>query len=268
MKRIKVFVNNNLDGAGSLLVLKWAIGEKYEFDVEECDIFKFPEQYRNFLDSDTSKYSKTFILNIQTGEPIERGTVILCKTEDGKNTTTSICAKAFSEQLKANINSAKLRLLSTINEFYSDSSEPNNSWKLHAALLAEDNSVSRFCDVFINGYTAVEDVVLKKYKAELGKVYAGMSVYQDNSKHMFIGIVDNIELNHLLFNMVFKLYRPKLFFLVNLNTKDVVVKKDSEFPFDLRKFCGNIIEGRCFRNQAGGKITEKFINFAKEFKPC
>jgi len=50
MKKIKVFTNNDLDGAGSLMLIQWAFGATCEIDFTVTNVFNIKRDYTNFVD--------------------------------------------------------------------------------------------------------------------------------------------------------------------------------------------------------------------------
>lgn len=268
MKKLKIFVNNNLDGAGSLLCLKWALWGSNELDITECNIFEFPDIYRNFIRSNLIEYDKVFVLNLFNSNIIEAGTVIFCKSKDTE-TTTDICYSAFASKLDKGLLPSQRKLISDISEFYLKNT--SSTWKLLAILDYLDNSVIKFASIFDNGITinAKLEPIIAEFKNRMQRTVSTMSVYKDKGdRGLYIGLVDDIRANPVIFEIVFRLHRPSIFFMVNLETKDVVIKKDSNSSVNLDRFCGSLIDGVSFCNTAGGKILPKFIDFTKEFIPC
>ena len=271
MKKAKVFVNTNLDGAGCLLLLNWAVGDKYTLDVTETPIFNFPETYETFKSSKVKKqYAAVFVLNLNCGVELAPGTVSISKDASSGTTASFVALNALSGLLDGKISPQKTKLIPIINDFYNESGVVKDSWKLHAIFCSLKHSPKRFMERFIDGfseYQPEDKPEIQKYKDSIGKTYASMSTFESKNG-IFIGIANDIEKNVMLLDIVFKIYHPKLFFLVNFETKDVCIRKDPSLELDLNVFCGKLIDGLAFRNKAGGKITEKFVNFSKEFTPC
>ena len=253
------------------MALKWSMDQTYSFDITESTIFEFSSRYNRFISSGASKdYDKVVILNLHSVDSLAPGTVNLSKKASEGTCSTFLAKKALSRQLSARIKQEQDALLNLICDFYNESGIQGNAWKLHAIFASMDHSPTAFANEFVSGFTSIPEKykkIISDYKTLIGKTFQTMSLYSTKSG-MYIGMVENLEIHSMLFDILFKIHKPKIFFLVNLDTKDICIRKSTDLVFDLSHFCGKILDGYAFRNNAGGKITEKFVTFSKDFKPC
>ena len=74
-----------------------------------------------------------------------------------------------------------------------------------------------------------------------------------------------MEHKYEILDLLFKKLSTKMIFLVDLEDGLISVRKDPSHKFNMQGLCKSIIEGRALNNCAGGRYTEKFIDFSKAF---
>lgn len=261
--KCKVFVNKNLDGAGCLLILQNVYGDKYDFDITETDVFEFGNTYELFKASSKKlTYKCVFVLNLTVPVKFDPGTIIFNKSSNGTGTSTDLIYGALKH--KCTISD---QIVKTIASFYSQDMNLKDSWKLHAIFCHMESSPIAFCDRFSTQglkYTKTDENIILQYKKMLETAYQGIEIYTKGD--LLIGLTDKIQLHTPIFKLIFKLHKPKIAFLVDIRSKNTVIRKQPDVNFDLSKFCNSLIDGCAYGDMAGGKITEKFIAFSKEFK--
>ena len=279
MKKIKIFTNNDLDGAGSLMLLKWVFDDSAIIDHTVSNVFKLKRDYNNFLSSNEyDDYSKVFILNMIPTFTVEDNTLVFSKSNDktssykGKvevSTSTTKLLRIFFKNNLSNLSLEQNALINSINSFYIDGKSKTEGIKLNAILNYGRNKYSDFYTRFDKGigeYTDVEKTILKNYSDNLVKTYKQLELFEHNTnKGIYIGLIPDMLCKHEILDMLFKKHSPKMIFLVDLENGFISVRKDDSLQMDMSKLCKTFIEGRSLRNCAGGRYTEKFLDFSRSF---
>lgn len=279
MKRIKVFTGNCLDSAGSLMIIKWAFGETCKIDHTVSNIFNIKRDYEHFAYGKYyTDYDHVFILNMVPDFEIEDADFVFSKWENEKSafkgkvavstSTTKLMRAVFAKKLPK-LSDAQIKLLDTINTFYTDGVTKKESMKLNAIFQYGRNKYSAFYERFINGltdYTDDELQIIKHYTVKLSKTYKDVEIYEHSSKKgAYIALVDDMTHKHEILDLLFKKHKCNIMFLVDLEDGFISVRKDDSLEMDMHTLCNELICGRALKNCAGGRFTEKFLDFSKAF---
>ena len=279
MKKIKVFTNNDLDGAGSLMLIKWAFGSTCIIDHSISNLFKIKQDYNNFINSiDCEEYSKIFILNMVPDFELDENTLVFSKGEEsdlsvnGKidiSTTTSKLLRIFFRKTLATLTLSQDRLINTINTFYIDGAVKRESMKLNAIFSYGRNKYSQFHTRFDHGldeYTKDELTIIKNYSDTLVKTYQALELYEHNTnKGIYIGLIPDMLYKHEILDKLFSKHSPKIVFLADLSSGFISVRKNDSLQMDMHDLCDTLLVGRALVNCAGGRYTEKFLDFSRSF---
>jgi hypothetical protein len=275
MTKIKVFTNNDLDGAGSLMLLKWALGDRCEIDHTVSNIFNIRRDYERF---DSDEVSMIFILNMTPDFEVCDKVKVFSKAEAldvrfrGKVapsvSTTDLIRKFFKDSL-SHLTPNQEKLIDTIHALYVDGGQKKESMKLNAIFSYGRNKYSAFYDRFENGlddYTKEEETIIGHYSAKLAKTYKALEMYEHSRKKgVYIALVSDMSNKHEILDLLFKKHSPKIVFLVDLQNGFISVRKNDSVEMDMHKLCASLIQGRALKNCAGGRYTEKFLDFSRAF---
>ena len=275
MKKIKILSNNDLDGAGSLMLMKWVFKDVAEIDYSITNLFKLKRDYEQI---DVDDYSKIFILNMIPDFEVEDNVLVFSKAEfkdltfkgeiDASITTTKLIKEFFSKEL-ANISKQQVHLIDTIHDMYVDGGEKFESIKLNAIFSYGRNKYLKFYERFSDGldeYTDKEKDIIRAYSKGLAKTYKDIEIFEHNKNEgVYIGLIQNMYYKHVILDLLFKKYSPKMIFLVDLTDGLISVRKNDSVTYNMQKLCDSLIQGRALKNCAGGRYTEKFLDFSKAF---
>ena len=89
MKKIKILSNNDLDGAGSLMLMKWVFKDVAEIDYSITNLFKLKRDYEQI---DVDDYSKIFILNMIPDFEVEDNVLVFSKAEFKLEPDAKLCS--------------------------------------------------------------------------------------------------------------------------------------------------------------------------------
>ena len=279
MKKVMVFINNDLDGAGSLMVLKWALEGVCDVDYAVSTIFSVNREYNSLVNSARGDdYSKIFILNMVPDFEVLPTTAIFSKGDAvvlsingkiGVSSSSTLLLRTFFHNRLTHLTPNQTRLLDVIDDFFTDGDISQDSIKLNAVFSYGRNKFTTFNDRFYEGlseYTVGEKDIIKYYVQGLIREYKAISL-GEHTKHkgMFIVLVSSMRYKHELLDMIFKNNNPNMVFLVDGSGGFVSVRKQDSHNFDMQKLINTFIDGRALVNCAGGRFTEKFIDFTKSF---
>lgn len=279
MKKVKVFTNNDLDGAGSLMLIKWAFEKTCNIDFSISNVFSLKRDYEKFCNSDQyDEYHKIIILNIIPNFEVGDDVLVFSKAGTrrfigrGKvavDTSTTNLLKNFLKSSLKELSAERVNFLEVVDKFYIDGGEKKESIKLNAIFQYGRNKYSEFYKRFFDGigeYSTEEKREIQAYVGGLKSAYKKLEMFEHHDKKgVYISLVDDMTYKHELLDLLFKKHSPKMIFLVDLNNGFVSVRKDDSLEMDMHKLCNTLIEGRALKNCAGGRYTEKFIDFSKSF---
>lgn len=279
-RKIKIFIGNDLDSAGSLMFMTWVFKETCDIDFTISSIFNIKRDYDNFCRSEKfSEYSKIFILNIIPNFKVGNNVFIFSKSDGlvkktfrGKigieSSTTKLLTKYLQDKYDELTKDQKY-FLQTVDSFYIDGADKNESMKLNAIFIHGKNKYSEFYDRFFNGigeYSEAEKNIIKAYVNALKEEFKNLTLHEHNTKKgIYIALVENMAYKHEILDLLFKAHSPKIVFLVDLRNGFISARKCKNANINMTKLCDTIIDGRALACCAGGKYTEKFLEFSREF---
>lgn len=257
------------------MLIKWAFGDTCEIEHTVSNIFNIKNDYSRCDDDD---YSKVFILNMIPTFEVGEKVVVFSKAEtqeftykgkvDVSSSTTLLICKFFKKALK-DLSSPQVELMRVIDSMYIDGAPKQDAMKLNAIFSYGRNKYGGFHERFLDGldgYTEREDQIIINYKQALAKSYKAVEVFEHGSnKGVYIALVPDMYHKHEILDLLFKKLSPKIVFLADLANGFVSVRKDDSLDMDMHKICGSLLEGRALKNCAGGRYTEKFMDFSKAF---
>lgn len=287
--RILVFTDNDLDGAGSALFIKWLFKSKLSYlDIVETSETVFHNAFKEkepVLDS----FDKVFILDLDLTEEqiklVDRQGVVVIDHHTPHVTKKSLyqnakvvveeyssCTKLLRDKFNTvELTPAQEELLTYIDDYDCYKLEHKDSLKLNAIHHTLNRpKVNKFIDAFEDGfrpYNVYEKNSIKlfvqKFKEQLQN-----DVYIGNIKdYKVVSIISNYaisEVTHFIINK----YQADIGIAVNIDTKTVSFRRCKDCTVDVsilaKTFCG----GGGSAAAAGGNLTPDFANLTKNFLPC
>lgn len=287
---ILIFTDTDLDGAGSSLLLNRLYDGHDIITVEttEATILNEFKSRLNTLDHFDKIFICDLCLNEEQAETINRSNVVVidhhelhipiaAKYTKAKSIVTkySSCTKLIADKFKTklNLNNNLEDLINLIDQY--------DSWSF--------NFPSELEPVKLNAiYYTYNRPKWEKFITSFKDGLREYNVYEKNSIKLFLNkfieqltnpkFIGNIkgykvvstfveshinEIGHYLLNK----YDADIAVMVNLDKHLVSFRKSSECKADLSILAINLCEGGGSHNLAGGKLTEKFMNFTKTFQP-
>lgn len=296
-KKIFVFTDSDLDGASSVLALHWALGAKPgELNFLPTTVSNFRKEFLNWATEDSiENYDTVYFLDIDTSSSIDlidnKKSVIIDHHETHlpfkdkyKNATTNItvtssCAKLLYVRFKdklAQITNEQKYLIALANDYDSYQFKLSDSYNLNCAFSNSQKSpgkskaqrfVERFYNGF-NGFTAQEQNIIKEYITGRDSAIANSQIYTGSiniSKQnlLIAGTVGTRYVNDVC-DFLLKQHKADIVFFVNTNSSHVSFRKNKTCNVNLAKLANLLCEGGGHEYAAGGKITDKFMEFTKQ----
>ncbi len=287
---IIIFTDTDLDGAGSALLLNRLYKGHDVITVEttEATILNEFKSRWNTLDHFDKIFVCDLCLNAEQAEAINRDNVVVIdhhelhvphavKYTKAKSIVTEYtsCTKLIADKFKTKLNLDKqLESLVTLIDQYDcwsfDFPNELEPARLNAIYYTYNKPKwEKFVNAFGDG--------LREYnlheKNSIKLFFKKFAEQLTNPK--FVGTVKNYkvistfvtshvnEVGHYLVNK----YDADIAIMVNLDKHFVSFRKDTKCKADLSVLATTLCEGGGSHKLAGGKLTEKFMNFSKPFQP-
>lgn len=290
MNRIFIWTDGDLDGAGCLLSLKWLFEREgvivhNKVASNGTDLTKtFGEWFTN----NSEYYDKVFICDISLSEEAigivdsEKVIVIDHHKSHGEikhlytkalaviyehTSTVDIIRKKF--KLESRLEKEELDFLTYVDDYDCYRLKHPESMKLNIILKQRrfDNFVQDFKDGF-REFTQIENNIISLFFKELR--------HQLNTTEYFTGKLGpytvvacyverySSETAHI----TLKKYNADICMCINLKYCSVSLRKKRGCPVKLNVIAEKLCDGGGHEYAAAGKLTDKFANLIKDFKPC
>ena len=285
---ILVFTDNDLDGAGSALFIKWLYGSNVS-SLKVIDSTEFT-LISEFNSIDLNDYDKIFILDLDLNrEQIpqvdnEKVVVFDHHKQHEENKYIYKKAKAVVEQTSSCISLLRSKFdskitLSDEQEQLIEYIDDYDSYKLHHKDSLKLNAIhktfnkpkaEKFIDAFKDGFRPYNvqekngiKLFIKKFREQLeGQVFSGKIKNYDT-----VSIISNYAPSEVA-NYIISKHNADIGIVVNLDTNTVSFRRGKECDVDVSIIAKTLCEGGGSAAIAGGKLTEQFANLTKNFLPC
>ena len=297
-KKIFVFTDSDLDGAASLLVLHWAFkANPGDIKFQTVAVSNFRKEFLlwaaensienydavYFLDLDTSTSSdlidnkKSIIIDHHETHDVSK-----YKNANTNVTITTSCAKLlylhFKDKLTKLTNEQKY-LIALANDYDSYTFKLAESYNLNCAFSNSQKSLGKskahkFLERFYNGFTGFtvqETNIIKEYTTGRDAAISNLQVYSGTvsiSKQNLLvtGTMGTRFVNDVCDHLL-KTYNSDIVFFVNTDSSHVSFRKKKTCNVNLAKLAEFLCSGGGHEYAAGGRISEKFMEFSKQLTP-
>lgn len=282
MSRVFAWVNSDLDGIGSTILL----GNIFKnFEYRHCFFGKFEEQYLPWAKENAEDYDKIFIIGMVLDQnllkKIDHHNVVFVsdRPEDLKvwdstliseqcTSTTKLLYKKFKEKVNFTNNLKKFFLY--VDDYNSYTLKHEETKYLNALYRKSGgnrfiNFVNRFWNGF-DGFTTTEvklaDGFFKELEKELEEIQLFTGV-QDEAR--FVSTISKFSVNELT-HSIMENYDGDVVIVMNPDTQFVSFRKYPKSGVDLPKIAAILCEGGGGEWAAGGKITKEFLKFSETLR--
>lgn len=288
---ILVWTDNDLDGTGAALIIKWLYGSKAKaFLINEVSESTISGKFKGVLGT-LDHYDKIFILDLdltpEVIEVVDRSNVVvidhhashvknkrLYKNAKPVIEEFSSCTGLAYEKFKTalTLNDKQQQLVNIINEYDSYNINNIDSLKLNAIHRNLNNpKAEKFIDSFFNGfreYTVLEKNSVKLYFKKFKEQIQNAQVFKGKIKNYnVIATFGDYAINEVAHFLINK-HDADIGIVVNTKAKTVSFRRHKKCTADVSVLAKNLCNGGGYAAAGGGALTEQFANLTKTFLPC
>jgi oligoribonuclease NrnB/cAMP/cGMP phosphodiesterase (DHH superfamily) len=288
---ILVWTDNDLDGAGSALVIKWLYNEKAKvFRINEVSESTITGKFKGALGT-LDHYDKVFILDldlpVEAIELVDRKNVVvidhhathvknkhLYKNAKVVVEEYSSCTGLIYEKFKPalTLSDDQQQLINNINDYDCYNIKNVNALKLNAIHRNLNNpKTEKFIDSFFEGfreYTVLEKNSIKLYFKKFKEQIQNAQVFKGKIKNYdVIATFGDYAINEVAHFLINK-HSAQIGIIVNTKAKTVSFRRHKECNVDVSILAKNLCNGGGYAAAGGGALTEQFANLTKTFLPC
>ena len=292
--RICVWSNCTLDGAGSVLLIKYLLKDKIQaFDIHEVKPYKlsdFGGEFKGWYNN-ASTYDKIFIIGIDIPDDIislvDTDKVIIinnqkdcedqCKARFKQakviaqyhpNTTSLIYTKLKLETKE--LTDSQKQLIDIINDY--GSFKDYDSINLQSIFNNYNHpKIEKFIARFETGsrdFDTFEQNAIKLFYKKLKDQLQTAEYYRGTIKeYNIISCFCNFAIDETA-HFTLKKFNSDIAILVNTTTNQVFFRKKQGCLADLNLLSNKLCNGKGTELAAVGNITDTFLNFTKHLTPC
>ncbi len=295
-KKIYVFTDCDLDGAGSYLMFKWFVGDYIPYKIVRVN--DFGEVFKNWYPRNKGKYDMIYILDLDVSQEclnlVDQENITIIdhhKTHvDNKHkykkakhviqeypSCTKLLYNIFSKKYKKTLTDEQKLMVLYINDYDCYELKHKNSYNLNVIYWNyQGDRLARFLDDFGNGFSGFSDDQKRtiQYKNDkFNSIQKNLDVHIANKvpigeyKLKLVSVFADSFINEVADHII-QNYKADIGFVVNLKSKKVSMRKSKKCDVDLGHLAQKLFEaGGGHEYAAGGIINEKFMTFTKLFKP-
>ena len=288
---ILVWTDNDLDGAGAALVIKWLYSEKAKvFRINETTESTISGKFKGTLGT-LDHYDKIFILDLDLKpdviKVIDKPNVVVIDHHiqhvSNKNLYKNAkvvveeftsCTGLIYEKFKTvlNLTDDQKQLINNINDYDCYNIQNVDALKLNAIHRNLNNpKAEKFIDSFFSGsreYTILEKNSIKLYFKKFKEQIQNAQVFKGKIKtYDVIATFGDYAINEVAHFLINK-HNVHIGIIVNTKAKTVSFRRRKGCNVDVSILAKNLCNGGGYAAAGGGALTEQFANLTKTFLPC
>jgi len=288
---ILVWTDNDLDGAGAALVIKWLYSEKAKvFRINETTESTISGKFKGTLGT-LDHYDKIFILDLDLKpdviKVIDKPNVVVIDHHiqhvSNKNLYKNAkvvveeftsCTGLIYEKFKTvlNLTDDQKQLINNINDYDCYNIQNVDALKLNAIHRNLNNpKAEKFIDSFFSGsreYTILEKNSIKLYFKKFKEQIQNAQVFKGKIKtYDVIATFGDYAINEVAHFLINK-HNVHIGIIVNTKAKTVSFRRRKGCDVDVSILAKNLCSGGGYAAAGGGALTEQFANLTKTFVPC
>ena len=289
---IHIFTHSDLDGAGCLMAILWAFPDATITYTAVSSAHSFEEEFLKLnKKKPISQYDVVFVTDLSILEKdihlIDRKNVIfidhhksslqlkfsVAKTFISKFTScTLLVYKLFKSKL--DITNQQKHLLILIDDYDSYTFSFSKTRELNTLFWSHyQNNISLFLEDFNNGFvsfTPLQRQALLIYQNKLQSSIDTLTTYKatltiQGAECKVVAAFADIAINDISDYIINK-YVPDVAIVINLKTQRVSFRRNNKH-IDVSILAKKLCDGGGHEAAAGGKLTEKFLEFTRMFEP-
>lgn len=282
MQKIFAWVNSDLDGIGSTVLL----GNLFKnFEYRHCFFGKFEEQYLPWAKENAEDYDKIFIVGMVLDQnlvkkiddhrvvfvsdrPDDFKTWDSTKIQEECSSTTKLLYKKFKEKVEFTKDLKKFFLY--VDDYNSYDLKHEETKYLNALYRKSGgnrfiNFVNRFWNGF-DGFTTTEVKLAGSFFKELEEELEEITLYSGEWEGFkIISTISKFSVNEIA-GAIMDSYHGDIFIIMNPSTSYVSFRIPKNSKADISTMAEKLCDGGGSKMSAGGKITEKFLEFSQSLR--
>ena len=296
-KRITIFTDADLDGAGCVLVLKWLFNE-YNITHNAVNERTFKEVFGNFIKSD--EYAKSDIVYIcdlnvleqdhdllnhpkifyidHHAEPINIPPALIGSSRlirEPSPSCTSLVYRTFKNKVTAALTDYQKLLIALIDDYDSYTLKHQTSLQLNTIFYSlQRDRIQVFCDKFKEGFKGFDNHqnnVIRFHTLKVNQIFDGLEVFQANiplngRTYRVLSTFADYAINEVA-SHILKKHQGEISIVINPKSNTVSFRKRKDTEYDISLLAKKLADGAGNSNAAGGKLTPQMLTFSKLFKP-
>lgn len=287
-KKIQIFSHWDMDGAASILCLKWLFGNRYDIEYICTTAKKFRKTFNDWLITHKiSDYIKIFICDLDVSESqdiVDNENIFIIdhhKSHLKANYTKckyiiredeSACKIIANDLLKNKLTNLQKVLVKLVTDYDCFKLKYPISRQMNILFWSTKQSIQYFITKYNNGFVPFNKFELdtiKKYENVLDSAKKNMKIFErqwviNNIKYNCCAVQATSMIDDIAQYLLTKSY--DIVFIINIKTMSVSVRKNNNVTLSLSEFCSKYGGGG--HEYAGGLSlsNENFANELKEFK--
>jgi len=293
-KKIFIFTDCDLDGAGSYLMFKWFVRDRIPYKALRVNDFK--GYFQKWYKDNGKKYDRIYVLDLDVSQEgvdyIDKKNVTIIDHHEShvenkskyKNATTMIqkyssCTKLiyniFSKHYDKDLTDEQKMLVLSVDDYDSYELKLPISYEMNLLFWNyQGDRINKFVQEFgtgFQGFTDSQHNIIKYYKNKFKSVKQTLTVYTANlpiskKEYKVVSTFADTFINEIADHII-KEQQADIGFVVNLTSKKVSLRKSKTCPVNLGELAGKLFEtGGGHADAAGGLINDNFLKLTKIFK--
>jgi oligoribonuclease NrnB/cAMP/cGMP phosphodiesterase (DHH superfamily) len=287
---VLIYTDSDLDGAGSALLLKWYFKQAKDVVIVETGESILTSNFKS-REGTFDHFDKIFILDLSLTKDIipyiDREKVVVIdhhadhydlkdyyKNAKAIIEPCSSCVKLISKifSKKLNLTEAQRTLIEHIDSYDSFNFKSKDPLKLNAIFNCYNRpKVEQFITAFYDGfreYNIYEKNAINLHFKKLKDQIKNAEIFKGKIKEYdVIATFADYAINEVARYFI-NTHKAELGIVVNKKAKVVSFRRAKESKVDVSILAKTLCEGGGSVAAAGGKLTEKFGELTKQFKPC
>ena len=294
-KKVFAFIDSGIDGAMSMIILKWIYGSG---NVNYVSTFNggFTKTYTEWINNnDINRYDLIFVIDLDIPETIipqiDHKNICIVDHHTGnidrkllyKHATCLLAHSSSSSKILHNIYKQQLQSLTSPQKQLIALCDSCDTYKFNVPksrdlLTVYNNSttqktkVLRFEADFLNGFqefTDQQNNIILLYNNKVESVKKELEVYSASfnfNKKTYKGISTFCtSCTNEISDFIIDKYNADVAFIINSDTSNVSFRRSCTTDIDVSDLAKKLVSGNGYSYAAAGKLTDTFLVFSKIF---
>lgn len=295
-KKITIFTDADLDGAGCVLIFKWLFPNT-TITHKAVNERTFTEAFNAFLKTeDFKKVDSVYVCDLNV---IEKSFNILnhpkvhyidhhdepINVPENKNlgslirepspSCTSLVYKILKPLSNINLGSYQKLLIALIDDYDSYTLKHPTSLNLNTVFYAlQGDRINLFCNKFNEGFKGFDNHqnnIIRFYTLKVNEILKNLEVYYANvplggQHYKIVSTFADFAINEVA-QYILNKHEADISIVINTKNNTVSFRKQKSVTYNISLLAKRIADGEGNSNAAGGKLTEQMLLFSRMFKP-